>query len=262
MDWLTQNIAWNLYRRVQPCLDPLVFLHLPKCGGTSVNIALNKLYWLRLHRTLHLSGASSKQAAEVIGEPVERFRARLLAFHMAEQKRRLITGHYGFDEHIWDHFSDAWKFMTVLRDPVARWYSSYFYNRYKTKSDHYRISQPLEIFVETDRARKGGDMYARFLTGRSDADDAVSQVIENLHRFHLVGLLEEAETFIQDCQQLLGVKINVPRHNVSPRSTHQQSEEITPEIDAKVRALCASDLQIYRAVQGRILSQGTWLKQG
>lgn len=261
---LAQSIFNQLHLRNSRSLDPLLFLHLPKCGGTSLDAALRDIYLQRRHGAVHLDPQASKWAAETAGDPILDFRARMLLYHMAQSRNRYVSGHYSYSQQAWDAFSDEWKFMTVLREPVARWYSAYFYNKYKTNSEHCRIHEPLEIFVMSKAAKKAGNVYVRLLTagvGTEDVgtEDTVDRAIANLYRFHLVGVLEEIDVLVQDCKQTLGVSLNLGWQNASPRTKSDQADEVTPEIDKHVRALCEPSLRVYEAARARITSQGSWL---
>ncbi len=148
--------------------------------------------------------------------------------------------------------------MTVLRDPEARWFSNYFYNRYKTTSTHFRINESLEAFLDTDRARQGGNLYARFLSFGTNTKNPVAHALRHLSHFHIVGVLEHLPLLLADCQQTLGVRLKPSVRNTSPRSKEDQSAEITPAIRARVQELCQPDIEIYTEVKRRLETHGSW----
>lgn len=256
---LAQSVFSQLHLRDSRSLDRLLFLHLPKCGGTSLDAALRDIYLQRRHGVVHLDPQASKRAAEIADDSIRDFRTRVLLYHTAQSRNRYVSGHYSYSKQTWDAFSDDWKLMTVLREPVARWYSAYFYNKYKTNSEHFRIHAPLETYVTSEAAKMAGAIYVRLLTADVDADDAVGRAIANLHQFHLVGVLEEIDLLVQDCEQTLGVSLNLGWQNSSPRTKYDQAGEVTPEIDKRVRALCEPSLRVYEEIRARIISQGSWL---
>lgn len=248
----------RLKARERKVLPRLAFVHIPKCGGTSLKTALQDVYSRRGNTTLWLDPHASKRAADVADADLYALRAHLLLYHLAQRRPRYITGHYTFSEAAWEAGPEPWAFLTVLRDPVARWYSAYFYNRHKTNSDHFRIHEPLAEFVETERAQKMGRTYVRRLTADRKAPDAVETVILTLQRFDVVGVLEEMDALVRDCERVVGERLSVPILNTSPRGERERADEITPAIEAKVRALCAPDLRIYEAVRERIMRDGGW----
>ncbi len=245
-------------------LDRLFFLHLPKCGGTSIDRALRETYQAAGANTAYLDPHASTRAAELLGQDMSAFRRHILLYHMAGRKTRYISGHFTYSDTAWEHFGADWHYVTVLREPVARWFSNYFYNKYKTKSDHFRIDMPIDEFVETERARSYGLNYIRSLTDgipveEADSEEAVQQAIGNLNRFAVVGLLELLSTFIRDCETAFGVSLPVGHQNKNPTSETEQRSEVTEEVLARVQTLCAPNTKVYDAARTRIEAQGSWL---
>lgn len=247
---------WSQPKRID--LEKLLFIHLPKCGGSSLHAALQDAYARNGFETTKLDAHASKDAAGIAGDGIQDFRVQLLIYHLSREQNRYVAGHYALSETVWEEFGDQWKFMTVLREPVARWYSSYFYNRYKD-GGHFRISESLEVFIESETARAEGDMYVRLLAADSDSDGAVERATQNLQRFHLVGVVEDLDALVRDCRQLLGIDIDIGHRNAGPRPQSSRRDEITPEIDRRVRQLCEPNLRVYEAVRERISSEGSWL---
>lgn len=243
-------------------MKPLFFLHLPKCGGNSVNEELQKKYIRAGYHLTHLNPYASKWAAEIAGENLRDFRSRLLLYEMAQKNSQYISGHFSYSEQAWKAFSHKWHFMTMLREPVARWYSFYFFNRYKAE-DHFRIDEPLDVFIESKRASDYGQDYIEKLTDidqETELEYASKQAIANLQRFSLVGILEESDIFIRDCEQFLGVPIKIKHLNKNPRTIQQQKNEISAEIAERVNKLCEPNRHIYETIKAKILKQGSWLK--
>ena len=264
---LPLDLARSVYKRVRrrraaPApLKRVFFLHLPKCGGTSVDEALKTIYSRAGHGVTHLDPVASKRAATIAGDDPRRARTRLLLYEMSRSDRRYISGHFSYSEEAWNAFGDDWHFLTLLREPVSRWYSHYFFDRYKA-DDHARISEPIEVFVESERARRFGRNYVERLIPsgvEAEADDTVDRAIANLQRFSLVGVLEELDTFTRDCKRLLGVSVAVEHRNRSPRTTQQRTEEVSPAIAARVVALCEPNRRVYEAVRARIRQRVSWM---
>lgn len=253
---LARRAYRTLRRRTRPDLPRLSFLHLPKCGGTSLNAALNAHYVRAGYETVGLDAHASKKAADAVGETLQDFRSDLYLYYLARERLRYLSGHFTFSELAWDVADGRWAFLTMLRDPVARWYSAYFYGRYKTHSDHFRITRPLAEHAEHQWARGPQSMYARFLGVAGEGQ--VGRAIATLERFDLVGVLEESETLVRECERVLGVGLSLERKNASPRSAEEQQDEVTPEIDRLVREIVEPDRRIYDAVRERIARRGTW----
>ncbi|MEM8598296.1 MAG: hypothetical protein AAGF99_00105 [Bacteroidota bacterium] len=264
------SLLQRAYRRVRPQPAPpapeekIFFLHVPKCGGSSVDTALQQAYRAARAPIAHLDAKASVRAAEAMGDDVETYRERLLVYYMAGQFTRYISGHFNHSPAAWDAFGDAWQYVSILREPVARWISNYFYNKYKAK-DHYRIEAPLEEFIETDRAVAYGRSYVMNLAGgiplaEAATDAAVEQAIANVERFAVVGVLEDLDTFAADCRARFGLPVEIAHRNKNPRGAGQQREELSPEVMARVEALCAPNRRVYDAVRDRIERRGSWLR--
>jgi hypothetical protein len=267
MSRLPLDLARSAFRRMRlrasrppTPLGRSFFLHLPKCGGTSVDEALKGAYGRAGHAVTHLDPVASKRAATIAGEPQRDARTRLLLYEMSRGHSRYISGHFSYSEQAWDAFGGDWHFVTLLREPVARWYSHYYFDRDKD-DDHARISEPIEVFVGSERGRKFGRHYVDRLLPAGDGDDpdAVDRAIEILQRFSAVGVLEELGTFVRDCERLLGVSLEVGHLNRSPRASGRRRDEVTPEIASRVEALCEPNRRVYEAVRARIAEQGSWI---
>lgn len=251
-------------------LDRLFFLHFPKCGGTSVDVALQRIYEKAGAGTAHLDVGAWSRAAKAV-KPYEDasgagapYRRRLMFYLMEQHHTRYISGHFGYSLAARDRYADDWHFVTLLREPVARWFSEYFYNRYKTKTKDFRLETPLEEFVETRMAQRYGSLYVKNLVDNADiedaaSEDAIAQAIENLRHFSVVGVLDRLDLFAQDCDRRFGVQLDIGHHNKNPRSQSKQREEVTPEVEAKVKALCAPNTRVYEAVQAQLNAEGSWL---
>lgn len=55
----------------------------------------------------------------------------------------------------------------MLRHPIQRWFSAYFFNHAK-KHPHSSIDEELGSYIETDKAAQAGQVYVEFLTASRD----------------------------------------------------------------------------------------------
>lgn len=235
--------------------ERICFIHVPKCGGTSFGEALAREYGLvaRLGgRLATVDPVVSKRAAAVAGQPLSRYREALLLYHLGHPRTRFVAGHVEYSPRGHDAFPD-WRYVTLLRDPVAKWFSQYFYNRYK-ESDHSRVELELEDFLATPAARDYGSDYVRFFARAKDADlrseAAIADALAGLERFAVVGVLEELERFLADFEAAFGVRPRVPHRNASPAPRARR--EVPAEVRRAVERLCAPNRAVYRAVRARL----------
>lgn len=164
----------------------LVFLHIPKTAGTTLNRIIEWQY----------------SPAAIFTIDPHRFRATAARFETFSEERRrgyqVVRGHllYGIHEHL----PQQATYLTMLRDPVSRLLSSY----------HFILRRPLHpLHAKLKRERLGVEelirltphrqnLQCRAIAGISDAGTCDSSTLEtakqNLERsFSVVGLSERFE---------------------------------------------------------------------
>ena len=107
----------------------IFFLHQPKCGGTSINNAIRSCY--RNSQIMHLNNDACIRAADLLGRDLDDYRRDLLLYHLMHKKIRYLSGHFAYSKKAYDACGDQWHFVTVLRHPVERWFSHYFFNKHR-----------------------------------------------------------------------------------------------------------------------------------
>lgn len=164
---------------------PLIFLHLPKTAGTTLNAILlrqfsrDNIYFLR-SKHFEQDLATLKAAPE-----------------NARYRIRLLQGHQPFGLHTW--LAPGAKYLAVLRDPVARIISHYHY--VKTTNHPMFINAIREGEMSLlDYAKSGvsGELengQTRWIAGIWDdrplTEAHLDQAIENIEKhFSWLGLTE------------------------------------------------------------------------
>ena len=250
------------------CLEEdIFFLHIPKCGGSSISYAIGWHYLtldIRKGRGfVSLDPAASSNVIRITNKtnypynttddhPVLKFRENLLLYFMSQKNTKYISGHFTFSEIAYREFGDQYAFVTILRDPVKRWISSYFYNRYK-KADHIKIEADITTYLQSEFGRSQGYECVKFLGGADLAGDytskqAIDRAKKNLHKFDVVGCLEYQEIFLKQFEDRFGVRLKLEKRNLNPTSESHRRSIITEEIEEKIRAICRPDCEIYQYV--------------
>ena len=230
------------------------YLHVPKCGGTSCRTAIGNAFDLpdaSGNESFHLDVRATISAAQSLGKPDIQFNRELLNYCMAHKSYRYISGHFAYSEKAMQTFGADWHYITLLRDPVGKWFSQYFYNRYKN-NDHYKIDCDLATFLETDNAINLGRNYICLLADgvsneEAATDEAIDRAIENLNKFALVGLLEHLDWFCQDFQTIFGTELKLKKLNKNPLPETQRKQQITDDIRSRVWEICQPNMRLYEA---------------
>lgn len=243
------------------------FIHVPKSGGTSVSVALQKAL---AGRTIHeintlSSGRVSDEVNRNIGlEHKAQLLARInyrkgLAAYFMQQEGGCVYGHFSVDPIFMEWFSNNkdYTFVTILRHPVDRWISQFIY-----KATHHgnpdADREPDRSYIQKQIESEWGDSMGRILQlyfgDDGNGNYSTGQAITTLKRFTLVGDLSRAEDVSRMIQLVSGKKgVRVGRENQS--GVRSGLAEIAKEwrslfdyeLRQTVKKRCAGDLEIFKA---------------
>ena len=164
---------------------------------------------------------------------------------LLQRRVRCIAGHVRYDPRL--HTSSGYQYVTLLRDPVARFVSHYHYLQ-RRHPDPARAAT-LAAFVETEEARHIASQYLFYFareTGPScrNLPAALRRAHQNLARFALIGDLADPSGFARGLRQLTGLPLPVLHRNRAP-----VPKELTGELRRRIEALTAADRAIYDAAR-------------
>lgn len=247
-----KSLSGGLRDRAIP--QRFVFHHVPKCGGTSVGRALRMRYILS---QTTVTPESSFRAFEAFTGRTDReqmlidvldLREQMLLYHMFEGVHGLSL-HVRFSHAAYERFRETYKFVTILRDPVARFVSHYHWSHGKPNA-HARIDEDFETFLGTDRARRLGATYVEFFSGLPKdtdfaSDTAVAAACDNLKKFDVIGKLSALDQFERDIRETLGVRVKIGHENARKKKPGGPSELDDPALRSRIEALCAPDLAVW-----------------
>jgi hypothetical protein len=202
-------------------------------------------------RLTNVAAGASRRGAEVVGADLVPYRKGVLAYLLARDDLRFVTGHVGCTREIVDEFADVWQFVTVLRDPVSRFVSEYFYNRYK-ESEHFATRLSFSDYLA---AHTSAQTYVTLFSGlplSAPVDERIEDAVGNVSRFALVGEVERLAEFRARFAQRFGVTLRDTHRNENPAPGY---DELKHEADARradIEALCAADIEFYRRLREKV----------
>jgi len=189
-------------------MDPLLFIHLPKTAGTSLNDSAVEIFG---HAAIEKDyGADDQYSTDLTmkfihGPHTIDQHGFFEAFKQADKK--WLTGHFHAERYI--HLFGAANSISFLRDPVERVISEYHYLVYK-----HNLNQSFEDFYRSDAETNKQYIMLGTIPWRA---------------LHLVG----TQQYYSDCVKLLSQSLNFPfkekKSNVRPIS-HK------PYIDNNIRS--------------------------
>lgn len=233
----------------------LCFIHVPKCAGGALHLALRRHYGL-IERH-HLSAIWSRRFASWQNTPLRSYRLALLEKRLSSPRLRYVSGHYPITLELLEKHEANWHFLTVLRPPVERWLSNYFFNRYKNKR-HFRTRANLTDYLASSRGRASARTYLRHFGGwqpRASTERCVERACQTLNRFHSVGVTERLDLLGNQLGTVLGGTVHVGKHNLNPLPESQRDELVTHELRDAIAQECAADTLIYEHARKLALSR-------
>ena len=230
-------------------------MHMPKCGGTSISEAMygtvplgrgvaviDAVATRRAAAMLHFDRDDSLLCHEDLAEGAKVFdlREALLLQHMA-WGASLIHGHVLYSPKARTHFGDKYRYVTLLRDPVARMLSNY-----RMMAGRGGITGDFDSYLASPVARSHAQVYLRYLSGQTVIADAdlprlLALAQSRLADFAVVGFLDDLPAFQRRYRAVFGVSLRINSYNQGAG----RQPDLTAEQAARVRALCAADQAIH-----------------
>lgn len=239
---------------------PCAFMHLPKCGGTSLSEGLYALVPLqekigildsasiRRALTIYHGGPDDPRPYHDEGEhaaEVAKFREQLVIMHMAH-RATLIHGHFLFSQKAHNQFGDRYAFVTIMRHPVARTISNY-----RMAHANGVFDGDFDAFLSSGMGRRMALHNLRYFAGKADvAPEEEAELLQvakdNMAKFAVVGFIEEQDEFLAKFSDIFGAKPQIGHYN----KAKDRDVSLTGDEMRRLEALCASDVELYDHARG------------
>jgi hypothetical protein len=202
----------------------IVFVHVPKCGGTSIRTILEQT--VDRHCILRDYG-DSHLTTRALQEINQRGKTNELREHFEVPGRGiLLSGHFSASKY-WGLFKPG-CFVTFLRHPVDRVFSQYAH------------------FVN----RKGWtDTFEAFLKRRS-ARNGISRMFEDVDagRMGFIGFSEEFDPCLNALGRFLGEKLRFQKTNVGNYAALPEGFRQIAKHRSMIEELNSADMLLYKSL--------------
>ncbi|WP_263841227.1 hypothetical protein [Salinibacter sp.] len=244
-----------------------IFLHLPKCGGTSVASGLQRA--LGVGPEGFIDPVQTREWVQrdlPDGERAEGsarlFRLRLtLLREYADRGDPLIFGHFPLDEHLLTKRDTEYRWLTVLRDPAQRVRSQFTYGLLTREPSAVTsvsaVKNRWRSYLGSDLFQFHANLYAYYLGGHAVGfdpermDEMRSHAKENLRKFDVYGCLDDLPDVANDFRTLTGRDVDFRRLNSSTANSETKEqmrviEQFEKSVDMdQLRERTQGDIELY-----------------
>ena len=230
-----------------PDINNLIFLHVPKCAGSTFLSILNRQYPHLNHFDIKLLSPDELNISELISQPEKKIK-----------QINLIKGHqtYGLHKHLIGNSS----YISFVRDPVERISSLYHYvknipdNRFYSVIHKHKLS--LKDFVQKleDPGINNTQLFRIGGIPEEPEEIQLQQALRNVEKhFPVVGVVERYDESLMLLKNYF--KWNWPYYSVVNKNKKKSSKTVSPDIEEFIREKNQGDLKLYKAMEKRLDEQ-------
>jgi hypothetical protein len=226
----------------------IIFDHIPKCGGSSLTAYLRKYYPTR--KIFTISGFSP-------GLSIDHFKQLSLA---ERYQYDLIAGHNA--NLLFDYFDPESLKITILRSPVDRIISHYFFA--KRTPHHYLYTTihqnniSLEDYVKSNNLELY-NLYTTHFSGltlknvQSNPEQAIEHALKNLmNRYDIIGFLDDFNLFIKKVCYQAQLKYHYPKKKLNVTYNRPYRDAIPTGLIQLIENANSFDIILYNKLKEMI----------
>lgn len=214
-----------------------IFLHIPKTAGTTLRYTIK---------------ANCKANEFCEGDEEELNWTKKTKTH--RQRIKYVMGHLYFGVH--EQINDDCTYITLLRDPIERVLSFYYYVLKDSNDPLYDFAHnnTLEQFVEKGTSIVH-NQQAKLINGDKDKDPDLDQVKEHINEhFYFVGLAEEYNKTVDYLASVLGWD-KVLKSRLNANASRRKASELPQRTIDLIREYNQKDIELYVWAQQRFYHQ-------
>ena len=227
---------------------PIVFDHIPKCGGSTVNRFLTGAFPKKY--SYGISGVNSKESVEEFKKLPSKIRF----------KTKLVYGHLANE--LLDFAHPESIRAVVLREPIDRIISHYYF--VKRTKEHYLYKKIHEENVQLEEYcyhdfncyhNIDGELqnfYVTHFTGLSisevekNPEKAIELAFTNIvNQYHIIGFQDDIPSFIRDLESITNINAKFNNEFINQTQNRKTTKEVNQNTLDKISKNNSLDIELY-----------------
>lgn len=210
--------------------DLTIFMHIPKTGGTTLNAIFRNQY-------------DKNQFYDHLF-PVDNMRKKYTELNQeAKNNIKAVSGHYSYGIH--EFFSKPFTYFTMLRNPVDRVISQYFFLK-STPTIYPEVKDmTFTEFINWAPTAKNGQ--TKQVSGLFE-NPSVEKAKENLRTFKVVGITERFDETLFFMKKAFGWS-DIKYTNLNITKKRPLKSEVSQKVISLIEEHNQLDFELYRYAQ-------------